>query len=186
VAKSAWSIPMDALADGIKGKLDTVARKATLDLFSAVGLRSPVGNPELWKVNESSVAARQAYVTEALAFNAANPLKRRMGTGRRTVERKFPLVGGNGYVGGRFRANWNVSYGSPDGSITKSTEKGRVVQEAAKALTLPVGGVIYMTNGLPYAHRLEYEGWSKQAPAGMVRVSAVEFSTHVRSALKSL
>ena len=33
------------------------------------------------------------------------------------------------------------------------------------------GNVVYLTNNLPYAQRLEYEGWSKQAPAGMVRVN---------------
>jgi hypothetical protein len=33
------------------------------------------------------------------------------------------------------------------------------------------GSVTFLCNALPYAERLEYEGWSKQSPAGMVRVS---------------
>jgi hypothetical protein len=42
--------------------------------------------------------------------------------------------------------------------------------------------VIYLTNALPYARRLEY-GWSKQAPSGMVRISAMRFAEAVRKAI---
>lgn len=82
---------------------------------------------------------------------------------------------------GRFRANWNVSAGAPNYSITPSTNKGRADSEAAKALTLPVGGITYLANALPYAERLEF-GYSKQAPSGMVRLAAQEFDAYVRKA----
>lgn len=82
---------------------------------------------------------------------------------------------------GRFRANWNVSYGVPDVSFTDNTNQNRATAEIGKALTLPVGGVTWMANGLPYATRLEY-GYSQQAPAGMVRVSVSEFSDIARKA----
>lgn len=75
---------------------------------------------------------------------------------------------------GRFRANWNVSHGAPNYTTSGSTEQGRGLTEAAKALTLPVGGVTFISNGLPYAARLEH-GWSKQAPAGMIKVAVAEF-----------
>ena len=83
---------------------------------------------------------------------------------------------------GRFRANWNVSSGAADASTTASIDQGRGQAEAAKALTIPAGGVAYITNGLPYAAKLE-NGSSKQAPAGMVRLSAMEFAQHVQKAL---
>jgi hypothetical protein len=83
---------------------------------------------------------------------------------------------------GRFRANWNVSAGAPDQTVTASTDKTRADREVLKALALPVGGVMYMANALPYAVRLEH-GWSKQAPAGMVRLSAVEYSDYVQMAI---
>lgn len=75
---------------------------------------------------------------------------------------------------GRFRANWNVSYGAPDLTTTESNNQARAVQQAQRALTLPVGGVVTMSNGLPYARRLEY-GYSRQAPYGMVRYSVLEY-----------
>jgi hypothetical protein len=43
-----------------------------------------------------------------------------------------------------------------------------------------------MINALPYGPRLEYEGWSSQAPAGMVRISVVEFQTFVDKAVMEL
>lgn len=122
-----WSTPIAALAEKAKLDVETVAKKATADLFTAVVLKSPVDT-------------------------------------------------------GRFRANWNVSYGGADYSTTLSTDKGRGLQEAQKALTLDVGGVVYLSNGLPYARRLEH-GWSKQAPIGMVRLSVLEFKRYLLRAL---
>lgn len=76
---------------------------------------------------------------------------------------------------GRFRANWNVSLGAPDYTFTTSTNQARGMEEAQKALTLPVGGVTAISNGLPYAGELE-RGSSKQAPMGMIRLTALEIS----------
>jgi hypothetical protein len=84
---------------------------------------------------------------------------------------------------GRFRANWNFSINRPDTSTTESTDKSRGVAEAQKALNYGAGQVVYLTNALPYAYRLEH-GWSKQAPAGMVKVSATEFTRWVQQAAK--
>lgn len=99
---------------------------------------------------------------------------------------------------GRFRANWNVSAGAVDTSTTTSTNQGRAAQEVAKALELPVGGVVFLANSLPYARVLEYGeypdppkggkgktkgGFSRQAPAGMVRLTAMEFNDYVQKAI---
>lgn len=85
---------------------------------------------------------------------------------------------------GRFRANWNVSPAAPDASTTESTNQARGPAEASKALQIPSGGVVWMTNGLPYARRLEY-GWSKQAPYGMVRYSILEYRRFLLRAIDS-
>ena len=82
---------------------------------------------------------------------------------------------------GRFRANWNFSVGAPDYSVTPSTNQARGQTEAAKALAMQVGTIAYLSNGLPYARRLE-NGWSKQAPAGMVRTTVAEFNAIVQRA----
>lgn len=138
---SSWSVPLDRLAQRAQAQFEDVARMATFNLFRAVILKSPVGNPDLWQT-------------------PAPP----------------------GYVGGRFRSNWNVSYGNPDYAYTTSTNIARGDVEAAKALTLPVGGVVYLSNGLPYARELEY-GYSTQTPLGMIRTSVAEFNQFVDRAL---
>ena len=58
---------------------------------------------------------------------------------------------------GRFRANWNVGYGSPDKTTTNATDSalGRVQTEIA---TAKLGGSIWLSNSLPYSIRLE-NGW---------------------------
>ena len=83
---------------------------------------------------------------------------------------------------GRFRGNWQVSYGAPLLSPIARLAPGGS-DEPGKALTLPVGGTVYMSNALPYAQRLEY-GWSKQAPLGMVRRTVAEFDQYVKRALR--
>lgn len=83
-----------------------------------------------------------------------------------------------GYVGGRFRANWNVAYGSPDTSTTKDVDTSGT--QSISRMEKKVGsyefndGSVFLSNSLPYSLRLEYDSWSKQAPAGMVRISLIE------------
>ncbi len=84
---------------------------------------------------------------------------------------------------GRFRANWNASIGAPNYATTGATNQSRGLSEAARAASLPIGGVNYLSNGLPYAARLE-SGYSKQAPAGMVRLAALEYNDYVRKAIQ--
>lgn len=82
---------------------------------------------------------------------------------------------------GRFRSNWFVSVNSPNGMTTTQIRSAeQVVLEADVALgavdNIPM---VYIQNNLPYANRLE-NGWSKQAPAGMVAVSIAEIENMYR------
>lgn len=84
---------------------------------------------------------------------------------------------------GTLRGNWMPSYNTinytTDLSATDSV--GRVTTSIRGAEM--IGKVWYLTNSMPYAYRIEYEGWSHtKAPHGMVRVSVTE----VRSNLNSL
>ena len=93
-----------------------------------------------------------------------------------------------GYVGGRARANWNCSIGSPSLSTSPMTDKGGEVTKARIKNTLHdwKEGDLYLMNSLPYIRRLEYDGWSKQAPAGMVRITVTEFQTFVDAATRTV
>lgn len=75
-------------------------------------------------------------------------------------------------LSGLARSNWFTKI---DGYSTKKTDDTRAklkrkkeAREIAKRFKL--GSYITLTNNLPYIERLE-NGWSKQAPVGMVKVA---------------
>jgi hypothetical protein len=103
---------------------------------------------------------------------------------------------------GRFRSNWQVAIGEiPQGVIelsisgeaakTKRGSKARgkavgtatVNEEMAKLAGVKAGDVIYLVNNLPYGPRLE-NGWSGQAPAGMVAITVSEYGGVVAQAVE--
>ena len=74
---------------------------------------------------------------------------------------------------GRARANWFTSIGSPSINVTESTDPSgsSTIANSLTAISKATGDILWITNNLPYIYRLEFEGWSRQAPAGMVRVT---------------
>lgn len=89
---------------------------------------------------------------------------------------------------GRFRANWVTSYGNPSYRTTAEVDRsgqGAILRGQSTIRRTPAGETIYILNSLPYAIPLEY-GHSKQAPAGMVRVTVTEFQAFVDNAVRSL
>jgi hypothetical protein len=72
---------------------------------------------------------------------------------------------------GRFRGNWMYGLNNPDLS---TLETGVQFSMNESGLHFNNGDTLYFTNNLPYAKRLEY-GWSKQAPKGMVRLTAAKW-----------
>jgi len=83
---------------------------------------------------------------------------------------------------GRFRGNWQIAIGSvPDGTLELDDKTGTatIAKGAAIALGMNAGDIVYFANNLPYARRLE-EGYSQQAPAGMVALTVQEFQSIVR------
>lgn len=84
-----------------------------------------------------------------------------------------------GYVGGRFRGNWQIGIDEPaTGTIDAVDVSGGATKNklAAAVEKITAGGVTYITNNLPYAIPLEY-GHSTQAPSGMVRVTVARFQS---------
>lgn len=88
---------------------------------------------------------------------------------------------------GRLRGNWQTSIGSP-----KKNELGVRAGSAAQqevqdtALKLVNDQTIFLRNNLPYAARIEYEGWSKQkAPAGMMRKNVARLTEIMQKKIRS-
>jgi hypothetical protein len=95
-----------------------------------------------------------------------------------------------GYTGGRFRANWEMHInqaGSERYEVVDASGGASLNRIAAALSSGKAGDTFYITNSLPYARKLEYEGHSKQVPpAGMVGQTLVEFDGIVAKAVESV
>jgi hypothetical protein len=111
---------------------------------------------------------------------------------------------------GRARANWNLSCGRIDNSINPNAKEPRVKTE--DDINVRDDETIYISNNLPYIETLEYggypspvkkgtyvktkgkghyekrsrNGFSKQAPKGMVGLAVAESSILWNQAIKEL
>ena len=88
---------------------------------------------------------------------------------------------------GRFRGNWQVATGqAPSGTVEMTDPSGATVtaQVAGEIEGMEPGDVIYLVNNLPYAQRLE-DGWSQQAPGGMVALTVQRFRPIAEAAIRA-
>ena len=204
-----FSLDLKAFAEKAKGNVEQVVKKVSIDLLNAVVDRSPVGNPELWAANiqhrQANTAAADAYDYNVAIRNTVINLTgsnfTKSGKLKRNVKYAKPLtkterdqnfnvnglVAGKGYVGGRFRGNWQFSIDTPaDGELDTIDPSGNATVAALRAQVsgLTIGQTAYIVNNLPYAIPLEY-GHSKQAPHGMVRVTLANFQRIVDEAIRN-
>lgn len=90
---------------------------------------------------------------------------------------------------GRARSNWQCSVGSArTGEVPNRGQDAAVkeVQDTAAQVDGTKDVTLVLINHLPYIYRLEYEGWSKQSPDGMVRKNVTRFSHLVAEQVKEL
>ena len=85
---------------------------------------------------------------------------------------------------GRLKNNWFPSTGAASEQITEAT--ANEAGDRANSLVnnqLALDKTFYFTNNLPYAFRIEFEGWSKnKAPQRMVRRNAIRWKQIVKRA----
>lgn len=89
---------------------------------------------------------------------------------------------------GRARGNWQVTINSVANGTTEDRDKSgqRTITKGSQAIANRSGDqTLYFTNNLPYIEPLE-NGWSEQAPAGMVRVTLTEFEQALRKAAREV
>lgn len=87
---------------------------------------------------------------------------------------------------GRLKGNWQTTTSAPATGTLETTDKSGAKAIVAIAAGMGGwGGTSYLTNNLPYAHRIEYDGWSHtKAPSGMVRVAFARITNIVREAAR--
>lgn len=111
-----------------------------------------------------------------------------------TVVREFALAMGTSLIykspvdTGRFRGNWMWGLSVPNTRTDGPNDKSgglALDRMISGAKNMALGQQVFITNSLPYAQRLEY-GWSKQAPAGMVRLTVREYRHFLKTALEHI
>lgn len=187
----AFTAAITAFVDKAKANQEAVVRAVGIRILHQLVMMSPVGNPELWGINQTAASYNQAVYdhNEAQKSDPANLTK----TGR--LKKKARLVDGMdikappGYTGGRFRGNWQVSFDAPTIDETGRVDKTGNLTKAAGNYTLSLFKVgmkaIYFCNNVPYAYRLEM-GHSSQAPGGMVRITTAEFQRFFEEAVREV
>lgn len=86
---------------------------------------------------------------------------------------------------GRLRGNWLITSGNPASGTSEVTDpSGSKTVADVQAFISSLNGKkdfdVYLTNNLPYAYRIEYDGWSHtKAPEGMVRENFIRVSNNL-------
>jgi hypothetical protein len=127
-----------------KDKAEMVVRKTAIELQKSMILKSPVGNPSLWKSKPPA-----------------------------------------GYVGGQFRANWQCGIGAINSVKTDPVGSDALGKTTVSLDGWKPGQTIFLTNSLPYSKKLE-DGFSTQAPFGMVKLTVNEYGQFLKKAARSI
>jgi hypothetical protein len=182
---------INAFVDRAKANQDAVVRAVGIRILNQLVMMSPVGNPELWEINQTATAYNRAVYdhNEAQRADPSNLTKTGRLKKKARVEDGMDIKAPPGYTGGRFRGNWQVSFDTPTTEETGRIDKTGDLTKAAGNYTLSLFKVgmssIYFCNNIPYAYPLEM-GHSTQAPGGMVRITAAEFQRFFDEAIREV
>ena len=81
---------------------------------------------------------------------------------------------------GRLRGNWQTELNSLASGEVTTTPAAAIARNKGAIGKAKIADSIYLVNNLPYAPVVERGNWSKQAPAGMVRVTINAFKRIVQ------
>lgn len=101
---------------------------------------------------------------------------------------------------GQARGGWHTSVGEPSTQVGGIKDKpGTATRARGLSDTRAVGSIFYVVNNLPYISVLEFgnygtgpgatqkttrDGYSVQAPEGMVRISVIEIKAAIRRTIR--
>lgn len=87
------------------------------------------------------------------------------------------VIGDTPVLSGRLRGNWQASKSAPELGVLETSDPTGVATIAKAVAAIGDSGVYFLTNNLPYAERIEFDGHSSiKAPAGMVRINAMRLA----------
>ena len=94
-----------------------------------------------------------------------------------------------GYTGGRARGNWDYGFNAAPNTEYEIIDKSGSISMGRIDTKLigkkMAGNSHFLANNLPYAQRLE-EGWSNQAPQGMVQLTVIKWQSIVDRSVQNI
>lgn len=90
---------------------------------------------------------------------------------------------------GTLRANWFVSLGVDTMETTNAKDTtGSTTIKRAEVRLNPVSftDTIFFVNNMPYAERIEFDGYSAKADLGMVRINTIRWNSIVKRVAKKV
>ncbi|MGX1186671.1 hypothetical protein AB7M29_004350 [Pseudomonas sp. F-14 TE3623] len=184
-----FALSLAKFAEQATETIDASLREIIIEVGSSVIRMSPVGNPEIWAQNTVARQYNKAVDEHksSLRSDPANLTKAgRLKPGRKLND-GMDIVAPQGYVGGRFRANWHLSIDVVENVTFDEVDPGGQATIAALVSAVSdftAGQTAYLINNLPYAIPLEF-GHSTQAPGGMVRITVARFQQIVQEAIRN-
>jgi len=88
---------------------------------------------------------------------------------------------------GVLRGNWFADIGKPSSQVSEASDAAGGVTVAKIESVLSTGGEtrdFFLTNNLPYAVPIEFDGHSGKAPEGMVRVNVARWDAIVKANIR--
>ena len=167
MAGKSFSLQVAEFIAKAKENADSTVRETLFEMDKKIVERSPVGDTKKW-----------------LSLRPYSTWKR----GKKSGKVKTMLKGPAGYVGGRFRSNWQLSVDVPAAGVLSLAAPDVAAAIAAHGAVLKgakAGHIYYLVNNLPYAIPLE-NGHSKQAPIGMVGITVMEFQSIVNEVVAGI
>ena len=92
---------------------------------------------------------------------------------------------------GRLRGNWLITSGTPgEGVVDVLDPTGNIttrkISNFVRSIDAAENYNVYLTNNVPYAYRIEYDGWSHtKAPEGMVRKNFIRISQNLKTGARA-
>lgn len=171
----AWSLDPALFADKVEEDVGKLQRVIAIQLLNEIVIRSPVGNPEIWAVNQTAVQYNKAVSewNESQLSNPENLTKTGRLKRKARVNDSMDIKRPAEYRAGTFRASHFVSIGSPSNYVPSEPDPNganTINNGTSTILAAPSYSVIYIQSNLTYSVPLE-NGHSKQAPAGVYAVS---------------
>lgn len=95
------------------------------------------------------------------------------------------IIVGTPVLTGRAKGNWQTSINEPITSVIDRAGDTEAIAELKNVAGGSIAGKsLWLSNNLPYIRRLEFDGHSSQAPAGMVRINVARIKSIVSNAAK--